>query len=54
MMGNLAGFTAPVFGGFLLDHTHGNWNLLLYVMAVVYVVGAICWPFIDAETPIAL
>jgi MFS transporter, ACS family, glucarate transporter len=54
MMGNLAGFTAPVFGGFLLDHTHGNWNLLLYVMAVVYVVGAMCWPFIDAETPIAL
>jgi MFS transporter, ACS family, glucarate transporter len=54
MMGNLAGFTAPVFGGFLLDRTHGDWNLLLYVMAAVYVVGALCWPFIDADTPIAL
>jgi MFS transporter, ACS family, glucarate transporter len=54
MMGNLAGFTAPVFGGFLLDRTHGDWNLLLYVMAAVYVLGALCWPFIDADTPIAL
>jgi MFS transporter, ACS family, glucarate transporter len=53
-LGNLAGFTAPVLGGFLLDHTHGNWNMLLYVMAAVYVAGAACWPFIDTDTPIAL
>ena len=53
MLGNLAGFAAPVFGGFLLDRTHGNWNLLLYVMAAVYVAGAVCWPFIDPDTPIA-
>jgi MFS transporter, ACS family, glucarate transporter len=52
MMGNLAGFVAPVFGGFLLDRTHGDWNLLLYVMAVIYVAGALCWPFIDLTTPI--
>ena len=53
-MGNLAGFAAPVLGGFLLDRTHGDWNLLLYVMAVVYLAGAVCWPFIDPETPIAV
>jgi MFS family permease len=53
-LGNLAGFTAPVLGGFLLDRTHGNWNMLLYVMAAVYVAGAACWPFIDTDTPIAL
>lgn len=52
MMGNLAGFCAPVFGGFLLDRTHGDWNALLYVMATVYVAGAACWPFIDAKTPL--
>jgi ACS family glucarate transporter-like MFS transporter len=51
-LGNLAGFVAPVFGGFLLDRTHGNWNLLLLVMAGVYVAGAMCWPFIDPLTPI--
>jgi MFS transporter, ACS family, glucarate transporter len=52
MMGNLAGFVAPVLGGFILDHTHGNWNLLIYVMSAVYVVGALCWPFIDPVTPV--
>ncbi|HWZ30953.1 MAG TPA: MFS transporter [Bryobacteraceae bacterium] len=52
MMGNLAGFVAPAFGGYLLDRTHGDWNLLLYVMAAIYVAGALCWPFIDLNTSI--
>ena len=52
MMGNLAAFVAPAFGGWLLDVTHGNWNLLLYIMSGVYVAGALCWPFIDTVTPI--
>jgi ACS family glucarate transporter-like MFS transporter len=52
MMGNLAGFVAPVIGGFLLDRTHGDWNLLLYMMAGVYVAGALCWPFVDPVTPL--
>jgi MFS family permease len=52
MMGNMSAFVAPAFGGWLLDYTHGNWNLLLYIMAGVYVIGAICWPFIDTVTPI--
>jgi MFS family permease len=47
MMGNLAGFCAPVLGGFLLP----NWNALLYTMAVVYLLGTFCWPFIDPVTP---
>jgi ACS family glucarate transporter-like MFS transporter len=47
MMGNLAGFCAPVLGGFLLP----NWNALLYTMAVVYLLGTLCWPFIDPVTP---
>jgi predicted MFS family arabinose efflux permease len=51
-LGNLAGFAAPVLGGYLLDRTHGNWNLLLYVMAAVYVAGAVCWPFIRSNVPI--
>ncbi len=53
-MGNLAAFVAPVLGGFLLDRTHGDWNMFLYVMAAVYVAGAACWPFIDTDTPIAM
>ena len=52
MMGNLAGFTAPVIGGYLLQHTAGGWNLLLYLMSGIAVVGALCWAFIDPVTPI--
>lgn len=52
MMGNLAGFAAPVFGGFVLQRTHGDWNIFLYTMAAIYLVGAVCWPFIDPVKPL--
>lgn len=52
MMGNLAGFAAPAFGGWLLTRTHNDWNLFLYVMAGVYIVGMLCWPLIDPVTPL--
>src|SRR5579883_671693 len=52
MMGNLAAFVAPSFGGFLLDRSHNNWNLLLYIIALVYAAGALCWPFIDSSKEI--
>ena len=52
MMGNLAGFAAPAIGGFLMDRTHNEWNLLIYLMAGIYVLGAMCWPFIDPVTPL--
>jgi MFS family permease len=50
MMGNLAGFVAPVLGGFLLDATHNDWNLFIYVNAAAGILGAICWLFIDPTT----
>ena len=52
MMGNMAGFAAPVLGGYILQWTHGNWNTFLYVMAGVYLLGTFCWPFIDPVTPL--
>jgi len=52
MMGNLGGFAAPVTGGYLLQHTGGDWNLLLYLMAGIAAVGALCWVFIDPVTAI--
>ncbi len=51
MMGNLAGFVAPVVGGFILQHYQGNYNLFIYVMAMAYVIGFFVWPFIDPVTP---
>ncbi len=52
MMGNLAGFVAPPLGGYILQSTNNDWNTFLYVMAGVYLVGTLCWPFIDPTTPI--
>jgi sugar phosphate permease len=52
MMGNMAGFVAPWAGGWIVETTGGDWNVFLYVMAAVYLLGAVCWPFIDPVTPI--
>jgi MFS family permease len=51
MMGNLAGFVAPVVGGYILQHYNRDYNLFIYVMAAVYVIGLVVWPFIDPVTP---
>ena len=52
MMGNFAGFVAPAVGGVILEHTHDNWNLLLYLNVGMYLLGALCWTFIDPVTPL--
>jgi ACS family glucarate transporter-like MFS transporter len=52
MLGNLGGFAAGAFDGYLLQHTHDNWNLLLSIIAGVYVVAAVCWTMIDSITPL--
>jgi nitrate/nitrite transporter NarK len=52
MMGNLAGFVAPWAGGYILQQTADDWNVLLYVMVGAYLLGVACWPFIDPTTPL--
>ncbi len=52
MIGNLAGFVAPVIGGYILHLTSGNWNIFLFSMAAFYLCGSLCWPFIDPVTPV--
>ena len=52
MFGNFAGFAAPVIGGYILKTTHGNWDAFLYLMAAVYLLGALCWPWINPVTPL--
>jgi MFS family permease len=52
MMGNMAGFTAPMLGGIILQRTHNDWNTFLYVMAGVYLIGTLCWPWMDPVTPL--
>jgi MFS family permease len=52
MMGNLAGYVAPVVGGFILRDDPSRYNIFLYLMAFVYFAGILCWPFIDPVTPL--
>lgn len=48
LMGNAAGFVAPVVGGQMLDAGQG-WTAFFYTMAAMYVLGGLCWPFIDTS-----
>jgi MFS family permease len=61
MMGNLGGFVSPIVIGYILfwtkdpvtnAATSAGYNLAFYVTAVLYMVGAICWLFIDSTTPL--
>lgn len=52
MMGNLGGALGPVVAPYLLTHFNQNWAVPLWVAAGSYVISAVCWLFIDAETPI--
>lgn len=51
MMGNIAGFVAPPVAGRILDAGYG-WETFLYTMAAAYVLGGLCWPFIDPVKPL--
>jgi ACS family glucarate transporter-like MFS transporter len=52
LMGNLAGTASSLLGGFILQHSSGDWNLFLSILAGVYFLGVFCWPFIDSEKPL--
>ena len=52
MMGNMAGFVAPWLGGYILQNSSDNWNIVLYLMAGMYLAGTLCWPLIDPVTPL--
>jgi predicted MFS family arabinose efflux permease len=49
MMGNLAGFAAPVAGGVILQRAGGNWNILIDTMVVAATISAACWFYIDPD-----
>ena len=49
MLGNFAGFVAPVVFGFILQNTGNNWSIVMYTMAAAALGSAICWFFIDPD-----
>jgi ACS family glucarate transporter-like MFS transporter len=52
LMGNLAGTTSSLLGGFILQRSSGDWNLFIAILASVYFLGIFCWPFIDSQRPL--
>jgi MFS family permease len=51
MLGNLAGFVAPVVGGLILQRTAGDWNILIYTMVGAAMVSALSWLFLRPGDP---
>ncbi|HTJ29945.1 MAG TPA: MFS transporter, partial [Acidobacteriaceae bacterium] len=49
MLGNLAGFVAPVVGGLILQRTGGHWNPLIYLMIGASLISAVCWLTLDPD-----
>jgi MFS family permease len=54
MVGGIAGASSSAFVGFLLNWTGQDWTLALYISAAIYLLGAVCWLFLDPHTPIEL
>ena len=52
MMGSIAGASSVMFVGYLLFWTSDNWTLTFYLSAGIYLIGAVCWLFLDSHTPI--
>jgi MFS family permease len=51
-LGSIAGASNALVVGYLLTWTNNNWTLTFYISAAIYLVGAICWMFLDSHTPI--
>ncbi len=49
LMGNLAGASSTMIGGFLLQQTGNDWPLFITILAGVYFLGILCWPFIRPD-----
>lgn len=49
MFSGLAGFAAPVIGGYLLMQSTKNWDGLIYMMVGAATISAICWLFLNPD-----
>jgi cyanate permease len=49
--GQIAAIVMPLIVGYSLK-LFGNWNVPFYLLAGLYVMGALCWMFIDPKKPV--
>ena len=52
MWGNIGGAISPLAIGYMLKWSGNNWNLAFYVSAAIYLLGIVCWRFLDSVTPL--
>jgi len=52
MMGNAGGAVTPMIVPVVLKMTNDNWHANFWVFAGIYLLGALCWVFIDPVTPL--
>jgi MFS transporter, ACS family, glucarate transporter len=52
MMGSIAGALSVTVVGYLLAWSSGNWTLTFYLSSSIYLVGAVCWLFLDSHSPV--
>ena len=52
MMGSIAAGIAPLVIGMILDCTGRNWALTFWVSGIIYLLGGLCWLWLDPVTPI--
>ena len=50
-IGNLAAMLNPLIVAYSVQW-FGNWNLPLYLMGVLFLVGAFCWTIVDPKRPV--
>jgi len=50
-LGNLAAMLSPLIVAYSVQW-FGNWNVPLYVMGVLFLVGAACWTVVDPSRPV--
>ena len=52
MMGSLGAGVAPLVIGMILDYSRRNWTLTFWISGIIYLLGGLCWLWLDPVTPI--
>jgi MFS transporter, ACS family, glucarate transporter len=52
MAGQIGGAVGPIVVGYILQYMNHNWTLTFMLSAAIYVLGGLCWIWIDPVTPV--
>ena len=50
--GQMGGAVGTAVVGYILKHLNHNWMLTFWISAIIYVIGGLCWIWIDPVTPL--